>query len=272
MYNVNKKLLREVIRLLILENQDDAQNLGFEAFTMEGAFLGMVYKVGKLRQQVEIALVNNPNAFKGVFPELFYDSIIAMMAAVKPKDPCGGAWEIKNAAGRGQKLLLLDLSNHMKKFTGSEYFIPDRDYISKQGQSAWTTMRAFSTDVIPMDDKNHADVGSHKKYHTDDTKDDCEVYYLKDMELPDDIKGKNPKYLDLDSGKDGLEMLDAVNTAISVPGTGQNNFDQYQKNSEEFIKSIADRENLGMSYEQIRGILKNQALDYFRTNFKERKK
>ena len=273
------KLLRETIKLLIAEELQQP-SLGFTTVKdQRGMIIGVVFDTTNILQTIEndpdikkhidildrsenssvskySAMTNLSVKFRFTFEQAFYDSIVAMVAVQPPLYTCAKSYEIKFAAGPGEREIIADMLAHMSAITGTNRYIADREFVSSAGRAAWWLMsrRVPDDGKIPLDNVEHPPKGKdpfHDKHHTpDDPDDDCSTY------LPSPGNKKD-------------RTLDAINHALTVKPTGKHNMQSYENNAKGLFQAIRNSHGPISGLFDVTRPIESATLMYFDNHFNE---
>ena len=268
-------LLRKTIKLLITE-QLQQPNLGFDVVKTEREMIiGVVFDTENILQTIKTdpnikkhidvldgnkhssiysAMANLKDSFKYTFTQAFYDSIVAMVAVQPPLYTCADAYEIKLAAGPGEREIIADMLAHMSAITGTNRYIADREFVSPAGRAAWWLMSPLAKNKIPLDNVEHPPKGEdpfHDKHHTpDDPDDDCSTY----PSSPGDKKDRT---------------LDAINHALTVKPTGKHNMQSYENKAKDLFQAIRNSHGPISGLFDVTRPIESATLMYFDNHFNE---
>lgn len=232
-------LLREVVSMILRENQDDT-SLGFYRSRNSGMILGVTYDVDSVKTVCDSAR-GDIQDLESTFRREMYYSIIGMIRIEKPLHPCNGAWEVKNSAGPGQGKLVYAMGYFLSP---SGKLIADRFSVSRKAQNSWKRVRKKS-EGEPLDD-----IDNRK---TPPESDDCVVWT---------VTGKDVEHPYLEDGLKDEETADALNRSYEM-GTMGYDFVTMEKRSEEFLKYLPFRA------QRIDQIIDDCAQEFFQKHYYE---
>jgi hypothetical protein len=172
------KTLRQYIRQIILESQENVPTLGAFVYKHKDEICGVIYDVTVARDNVEKIMNANSTEELNSF---MIDQVIKGYVVVGPQilSRCDDSWMVYKSAGPGYGREVYGLGYSLSP-TGK--LSPDRESVSRSAQFGWAA-QVGKRPSTQFDDMSHSHDMPGNEYHTDDTADDCQVYQHGDDEI-----------------------------------------------------------------------------------------